>query len=110
MLIWIVMIVVLAVLVALFSWLFAKMFGRGGEAMPMPDNDEVIEHNRGVVGRGDINDIMFETVLRGYRQDQVDDVIAHLKWQVDSLNARVEKLSGPGVSGESIPTRNPENG
>lgn len=92
MLTWIVMIVVLAALVVLFSWLFAKLFGRGGEAMPLPDNDEVIEHNRRVVGDGEINDIMFDTVLRGYRQDQVDDVVAHLKWQVDSLNARLEKM------------------
>ncbi|GAB3595935.1 hypothetical protein CFAEC_05040 [Corynebacterium faecale] len=92
MLTWIVMIVVLAALVVLFSWLFAKLFGRGEEAMPLPDNDDVIEHNRRVVGNGEINDIMFDTVLRGYRQDQVDDVVAHLKWQVDSLTARLEKM------------------
>ena len=40
---------------------------------------------------GNIDNIMFDTVIRGYRQDQVDDVIEHLKWQVDSLNAQLEQ-------------------
>lgn len=97
MLTWIVMIIVLAALVVVFTWLFAKLFGRGAEAMPMPDNEEVIEHNRRAVGQGELNDIMFETVLRGYRQDQVDDVIAHLKWQVDSLSTRLGQRTAPGA-------------
>ncbi len=89
MLTWILMIIILAALVVIFSWLFAKLFGRGEETMPMAENEDVIEHNRHVVGEGNVDDIMFETVLRGYRQDQVDDVVAHLKWQVDSLKTRL---------------------
>ena len=91
------MIIVLAALVVVFTWLFAKLFGRGAEAMPMPDNEEVIERNLRAVGQGELNDIMFETVLRGYRQDQVDDVIAHLKWQVDSLSTRLGQRTAPGA-------------
>lgn len=125
MLTWIVMIVVLAALIVLFTWLFAKLFGRGETAMPLPDNDEIIEHNRRVVGQGDIDDIVFETVLRGYRQDQVDDVVAHLNWKIDALTTRLGKLgdtesktaaeqgfhSTPVRSREdTFPTGNPENG
>lgn len=125
MLTWIVMIVVLAALIVLFTWLFAKMFGRGEQAMPLPDNEEIIEHNRRVVGLGDIDDIVFETVLRGYRQDQVDDVIAHLNWKVNMLTTRLDRLgdteaktsveqgfhSTPVRSHEDAsPTGNPENG
>ncbi|MFP7366069.1 hypothetical protein SFC07_09890 [Corynebacterium callunae] len=89
MLTWLLMIVILAALIVIFTWVFAKVFGRGEQSLPLPENNDVIEHNRQVVGAGEIDDIMFETVLRGYRQDQVDDVIAHLKWQVDSLNAKL---------------------
>ena len=125
MLTWIVMIVVLAALVVLFTWLFAKMFGRGEKAMPLPDNEEIIEHNRRVVGGGDIDDIVFETVLRGYRQDQVDDVIAHLNWKVNTLAARLGRLGDTDAETaveqgfQSTPVRpredtspagNPENG
>ncbi|BAC17980.1 DivIVA domain protein [Corynebacterium efficiens YS-314] len=125
MLTWIVMIVVLAALVVLFTWLFAKLFGRGEQAMPLPDNEEIIEHNRRVVGRGDIDDIVFETALRGYRQDQVDDVVAHLNWKIDALTARLDKLgdTAPKTAVEqgfpstpvrphenTSPTGNPENG
>lgn len=119
------MIIVLAALVVTFTWMFAKLFGRGAEAMPMPDNEEVIEYNRRVVGQGQINDIMFETVMRGYRQDQVDDVIAHLKWQVDSLSARLGEHTDPAAEKavdqefsntapdrglDGVPTKNLENG
>lgn len=119
------MIIVLAMLIVLFTWMFAKLFGRGAEAMPMPDNEEVMEHNRRAVGQGQINDIMFETVMRGYRQDQVDDVIAHLTWQVDSLTSRLEQRTdqvaqsaadqefsspAPDRGLADLPTKNSENG
>ena len=119
------MIIVLAALIVLFTWMFAKLFGRGAEAMPMPDNEEVMEHNRRAVGQGQINDIMFETVMRGYRQDQVDDVIAHLTWQVDSLTSRLEQRTDQVVQSAAdqefsspapdrglvdLPTKNSENG
>ncbi|ALC05514.1 hypothetical protein CDES_05385 [Corynebacterium deserti GIMN1.010] len=86
------MIIVLAALIVIFTWVFAKLFGRGEQTPPMAPNDEIVEHNRQAVGDGLIDDIMFETVLRGYRQDQVDDVIAHLKWQVDSLTSRLAEV------------------
>lgn len=89
MLTWLLMTIILAALIVVLTWIFAKFFGRGEQSQPMPENNDVIEHNRHAVGAGEIDDIMFETVLRGYRQDQVDDVIAHLKWQVDSLNAQL---------------------
>ncbi|BAU95494.1 hypothetical protein N24_1232 [Corynebacterium suranareeae] len=86
------MIIVLLALIVIFTWGFAKLFGRGEQTQPLPDNDEIVEHNRQAVGDGNIDNIMFDTVMRGYRQDQVDDVIAHLKWQVDSLNAQLDQV------------------
>lgn len=104
MLTWILMIIILAALVVLFSWLFARLFGRGEETEPMAAEDEVIELNRVAVGAGQIDEIMFETVLRGYRQDQVDDVIAHLRWQLDSLRA---KLAETGAEQDVRPQQEP---
>lgn len=110
MLTWILMIIILAALVVLFSWLFARLFGRGEPIEAIALNDEVIEQNRVAVGSGNLDDIMFETVLRGYRQDQVDDVIAHLRWQLDSLRV---KLGETGADQDLPPTLKPpgaENG
>lgn len=86
------MIIVLLALIVIFTWVFAKLFGRGEETQPLPASNEIVEHNRQAVGDGNIDNIMFDTVMRGYRQDQVDDVIAHLKWQVDSLNAQLDQV------------------
>lgn len=85
------MIIVLIALIVIFTWVFAKLFGRGEQTLPLPENNEIVEHNRQAVGEGNVDNIMFDTVIRGYRQDQVDDVIEHLKWQVDSLNAQLEQ-------------------
>ncbi|AGN18860.1 hypothetical protein C624_06405 [Corynebacterium glutamicum SCgG1] len=85
------MIIVLIALIVIFTWVFAKLFGRGEQTQPLPENNEIVEHNRQAVGEGNVDNIMFDTVIRGYRQDQVDDVIEHLKWQVDSLNAQLEQ-------------------
>ncbi|WP_080795594.1 DivIVA domain-containing protein [Corynebacterium pacaense] len=89
MLTWILMIIVLAALVVLFTFFFATVFGRGERTMPLPSNDEVLEYNRTRLEHGEIDEIMFDTVLRGYRQDQVDDVIEELRHQIDSLQARL---------------------
>lgn len=101
MLTWLIMIVVLAALVVIFTWVFAKLFGRGEATQPLPGNDEIIEHNRAAVRAGETNNIMFDTVMRGYRQDQVDDVIEHLKWQVDSLKARLMEVDPQAESSKT---------
>lgn len=83
------MIIVLAALVVLFTFFFAVAFGRGEETMPLPSNIEIVEYNQAKVDRGEIDEVIFDTVLRGYRQDQVDDVIEELSRQIDSLQARL---------------------
>lgn len=85
------MIIVLIALIVIFTWVFAKLFGRGEQTQPLLENNEIVEYNRRAVDEGNIDNIMFDTVIRGYRQDQVDDVIEHLKWQVDSLNAQLDQ-------------------
>lgn len=57
---------------------------------PMADAGSTVpDHGlvAGVVGAEDVDAIRFDTALRGYRMDQVDDVI-------DRLQARIAELEG----------------
>lgn len=93
MLTWILLILLLAALVVLGTWLWGRIFGRG-EILEPVDNRDQIEANRLAVARGAMRDVQFEIVPRGYRPEQVDDVIAHLEWQLaqERSNRGAEKV------------------
>ncbi|AGF72134.1 hypothetical protein [Corynebacterium halotolerans] len=93
MLTWILLIVLLAALVVLGTFFWGKIFGRGEVLPPMDEPETVIEDNRRRVGAGQVDGIRFELVPRGYRPEQVDDVIEHLAWQVNEANRRITELS-----------------
>lgn len=78
MLSWILLIVVLAALVVLGIWASGHLFGRGEALPPMEETHDVIEANKRAVEQGRLDDIALEVVPRGYRQDQVDALIAQL--------------------------------
>lgn len=78
MLSWILLIVVLAVFTVLGIWCSAELFGRGEVLPPLDEPVSVIESNRRAVEEGRFDDIVLEVVPRGYRQDQVDALIAQL--------------------------------
>ncbi|STC70155.1 hypothetical protein [Corynebacterium pilosum] len=78
MLSWILLIIVVVAFVVLGTWAFGKIFGRGELLPPMEDTHDVIAHNRRAVHEGRIEDIELEVVPRGYRQDQVDALVATL--------------------------------
>lgn len=92
MLTWIFLIVVLALLTVLFTWLFGRLFGRG-EILPARDErQDVIGQNREHIAAGELEELSFDIVPRGYRADQVDAALADLKGQ----------LSGGDRSGGSV--------
>ncbi len=90
---WILLIVLLAALVVLGTFFWGKVFGRGEVLPPMEEPQQVIEDNRRRVGAGQIDDVRFEVAPRGYRPDQVDDVLEHLAWQLREAREELAELS-----------------
>lgn len=88
---WILLIVVLLALIVLGTWFWGMIFGRGEVLEPIDDPATVREDNRLAVGAGRIDDVQFELVTRGYRPEQVDDVIAHLVWKLEQADLEVKK-------------------
>lgn len=87
MLTWLMYIVGLAAVVAVLTVVFGKAFGRGEVMPPIVDNVSLQQLNSEAVARADYDAICFDTVVRGYRQDQVDAVIAALTAEIKSLRA-----------------------
>lgn len=83
---WILLIVVLLALIVAGTWFWGTVFGRGEVLPPIDDPATLREDNRRAVGRGQVDDVQFELVPRGYRPEQVDDVIAHLTWKLEQAN------------------------
>lgn len=88
---WLLLILLLAAFTVLGIWLWGSVFGRG-EVLPPLDPAETLEANRRAVGAGRIDDVQFELVPRGYRPEQVDDVIAHLTWQLSQARGEETRL------------------
>lgn len=95
MLSWILLILVLAALVAVGTWMWGTVFGRGEVLPPIGDAAVVREANRQAVADGDLGAVTFELVPRGYRPEQVDEVIAHLAWEL--AEARRELAGRPAA-------------
>ncbi|MDO5032023.1 DivIVA domain-containing protein [Corynebacterium sp.] len=88
MLSWIVLIVVLAALVVLGTWLSGRLFGRT-TVMEKPDEARnLMEDNRAALEAGHWEKIRFDVVTRGYRQDQVDDLLTALEERLRAESAR----------------------
>lgn len=85
---WIVLIVLLVIFVAVLSWLLGMLFGRGEAVEPLAASLGLTSQNVDAVRRGDLESVRFDTVMRGYRQDQVDAVIGELEQQVRELRSR----------------------
>lgn len=85
---WIVLIVLLVIFVAVLSWFLGMLFGRGESAEPLGASIGLTRQNLEAVRRGDLESVRFDTVLRGYRQDQVDAVIGELEQQVRELRSQ----------------------
>ena len=77
-LMWVVVVVVLAIVVAGCGYIFYKVFGNG-EPLPPVEHDDVIASNRKAIDEGRLNDLRFELAPRGYRQDQGDAALAQIE-------------------------------
>ncbi|QNE89317.1 DivIVA domain-containing protein [Corynebacterium incognita] len=75
---WLLLIVVLVALVAVGTYAWGSIFGSGEVMEEHPDASEVNRVNREHVEAGELDKVAFDVVPRGYRQDQVDALLAEL--------------------------------
>ncbi|MFV8380536.1 DivIVA domain-containing protein [Corynebacterium hindlerae] len=98
MLVWMSYLVGLAVVVAVLTVVFGKAFGRGEVMPPLVDNLDLQELNSQAVAQQQYDVVRFDTVLRGYRQDQVDAVLEQLIRQLEEAQAELAAVNKkPGV-------------
>ncbi|AKE41712.1 putative secreted protein [Corynebacterium kutscheri] len=85
---WILLIMLLIVFVGVMTFVFAGVFGRGEITPPTTDLAETQKANYQAIAVGDIDQLRFDVVHRGYRQDQVDAVITQLVEQLAEVQAK----------------------
>ncbi len=78
MLSWIILIVLLVLLSAAGIWAIMRYFGPAPLLDAAADADELRAENLAAVARGDLAALRFDVAAGGYRQDQVDEVLAAL--------------------------------
>lgn len=75
---WLMLLVLLVVFTGIATFFWGTIFGKGEVMDPKPDVDELKDVNREFAKSGDFQRISFDVVPRGYRQDQVDDMLEQL--------------------------------
>lgn len=94
MLSWLLLIAVLLVLIVLCTWAWSATFGWFDGLGTVDEDVDVVRSNRKAVKNDKFDDLEFDVVGRGYRQDQVDDVIESLTQKLEEAEAR---LAGAGA-------------
>ncbi|HEV2634729.1 MAG TPA: DivIVA domain-containing protein [Actinocrinis sp.] len=84
--------VVVLLLLAAVGWL--AVGGGGHMSEPVPDRaDLALPGGRQVAAR-DLDQVRFSVGLRGYRMEEVDDVLDRLAREVDARDRRIAELEG----------------
>ncbi|MDU0478307.1 DivIVA domain-containing protein [Staphylococcus chromogenes] len=97
MLTWLFYLIALIVIVAVLTVAFGKVLGRG-EVMPeLAEHESIVALNEEAVRTHNFSRVTFDTVLRGYRQDQVDAVIIQLIAENEELRQRAGVAVGEAV-------------
>lgn len=99
---WMLYILALIAIVTVLTLVFGKIMGRG-EIMPeLVDHESIVALNRAAVQAHDYGRVRFDTVVRGYRQEQVDAVIVQLTQEIAELRKVAESKTAahPVVSAQ----------
>ena len=94
--------VVVLLLLAAVGWL--AVGGGGHMSEPVPDRaDLALPGDRPVVSR-DLDRVRFSVGLRGYRMEEVDDVLDRLAREVEVRDRRIAELEGRPVGDAELAT------
>jgi DivIVA domain-containing protein len=93
---WFQLVVVVALLIAV-GWI--AVGGGGHMSAPNPDRPDPAVPDTGLLARGDVDKVRFSVGARGYRMDEVDDVLDRLAYEIDVRERRIAELEGhPGAA------------
>jgi DivIVA domain-containing protein len=88
---WLQLVVIVALLAAV-GWL--AIGGGGHMSEPVPDRPDLALPGTGQLGRGDVDRVRFSVGVRGYRMDEVDDVLDRLAQEIEAREQRIAQLEG----------------
>lgn len=91
MMFWFQLCVVVALLIAV-GWV--AVGGGGHMSPPTPDRPDPAVPDTGLLARGDVDKVRFSVGARGYRMDEVDDILDRLAYEIDVRERRIAELEG----------------
>ena len=91
MMFWFQLCVVVALLIAV-GWV--AVGGGGHMSQPTPDRPDPAVPEAGLLARDDVDKVRFSVGARGYRMDEVDDVLDRLAYEIDVRERRIAELEG----------------
>jgi DivIVA domain-containing protein len=86
---WLQLVVIVALLAAV-GWL--AIGGGGHMSEPVPDHPDLALPGQGLLERGDVDRVRFSVGARGYRMDEVDDVLDRLAREIELREERIAEL------------------
>lgn len=95
---WLQLVVIVALLAAV-GWL--AIGGGGHMSEPMPDRPDLALPDDGMIARTDVDRVRFSVGARGYRMDEVDDVLDRLAHEIDLREQRIAELEGRAPRSEA---------
>jgi DivIVA domain-containing protein len=91
MMFWFQLCVVVALLIAV-GWV--AVGGGGHMSPPTPDRPDPALPDTGLLARDDVDKVRFSVGARGYRMDEVDDMLDRLAYEIDVRERRIAELEG----------------
>lgn len=88
---WLQLVVIVALLAAV-GWL--AIGGGGHMSEPVADRPDLALPNEGLLARADVDRVRFSVGARGYRMDEVDDVLDRLAQEIELREQRIAELEG----------------
>ncbi|HEX4792056.1 MAG TPA: DivIVA domain-containing protein [Actinospica sp.] len=99
MMFWFQLVVVVLLLIAV-GWI--AVGGGGHMSPPTPDRPDPAVPETGLLGRGDVDKVRFSVGARGYRMDEVDDVLDRLAYEIDVRERRIAELEGHAPAEDGV--------
>ena len=95
---WFQLLVVVVLLIAV-GWV--AVGGGGHLSQPIPDRPDPAVPETGLLGREHVDKVRFSVGARGYRMDEVDDILDRLANEIDERDKRIAELEHAGAANPS---------